>query len=49
MLSIARQWVDGDVIASDAPDFVNFGQIPDIKATEWDELKKEMLANFTSK
>ena len=37
----ARQWVDND------PDFVDLGQM--IQATEWENLKAEMLENFVTK
>lgn len=44
--SVAREWVDGDVIREGAPDYVDFGEKNDITSREWDLMKEQMIKNF---
>ena len=46
---IAREWVEGDTITLEAPDFVDFGERSDIRTVNWDNLKEEMINNFNTK
>ena len=46
LFPIAREWVEKDIIRLDAPEYVDFGEMKDIKSSDWNSLKREMIANF---
>ena len=46
MFPIARDWVENDIIRLDAPEYVDFGELKDIKSSDWENLKREMIENF---
>ena len=46
LFPIAREWVEKDIIRLGAPEYVDFGEIKDIKSSDWECLKREMIENF---
>ena len=46
LFPIAREWVEKDFIRVDAPEYVDYGELKDIKSRDWEGLKREMIDNF---